>query len=98
MPGHKRTGQYLFANLSPGRYVLMADPFSGQNQTAPGAGYYEVTLSDKPGFGLDYGFFAPNQSHCLPPGREYPLMRPTPAEAGLWTGQYNASAQAYLSP
>ena len=43
-------GRYLFANLSPGWYVIMADPFSGQSQTAPGAGYYEVTLSDKPAF------------------------------------------------
>ena len=92
------SGQYFFANLSPGRYVLRADPFPGSNQTAPGAGYYEVTLTDKPGFGLDYGFFIPTNLTASLPAREYPLMHPTPEDAGLWTGQYNASAQAYLSP
>ena len=75
------SGQYLFANLSPGRYELRADPVSGCNQTAPGAGRYEVTLSDKPGFGLDYGFFAPTNLTASLPAREYPLMRPTLEDA-----------------
>ena len=92
------SGQYLFANLSPGRYVLRADPFPGSNQTAPGAGYYEVTLADKPGFGLDYGFFAPTNLTASLPAREYPLMRPTLEDASLWTGQYNASAQGLPQP
>jgi hypothetical protein len=92
------SGQYFFGNLSPGHYKLAADPFPGSNQTAPGAGYYEVTLSDKPGFGLDYGFFAPTNLTASLPAREYPLMRPTQEDVGLWTGQYNASAKAYLSP
>ncbi|MCX6677175.1 MAG: PKD domain-containing protein [Methanothrix sp.] len=92
------SGQYFFANLSPGRYVLIADPFSGWNQTAPGAGYYEVTLSDKPGFGLDYGFISPSNAAASLPAREYPIMRPTRQEANDWAGQYNASARAYLSP
>ncbi|MCX6673129.1 MAG: PKD domain-containing protein [Methanothrix sp.] len=92
------SGQYLFANLSPGRYVLRADPFSGWNRTAPGAGRYEVTLSDQPGFGLDYGFFSSSNLAASLPARQYPLMRPTREEAGLWAGQYNASAKVYLSP
>jgi hypothetical protein len=92
------SGQYFFGNLSPGRYKLLADPFSGWNQTAPGAGYYEVTLSDKSGFGLDYGFFAPGNASASLPVRIYPIMRPTKEEASLWAGQYNASDRAYLSP
>ncbi|TFH47770.1 MAG: hypothetical protein E4G89_07370, partial [Methanothrix sp.] len=92
------SGQYLFVNLSPGHYKLRVDPFPGSNQTAPGAGYYEVTLADKPGFGLDYGFFAPTNLTASLPVREYPVMRPTLEDASLWTGQYNASAKAYLSP
>ncbi len=92
------SGQYLFVNLSPGHYKLRVDPFPGSNQTAPGAGYYEVTLADKPGFGLDYGFFAPANLTASLPAREYPVMRPTLEDASLWTGQYNASAKAYLSP
>ena len=93
------SGQYSFDNLSPGKYELRADPFSGWNLTAPGAGRYEVTLSDKSGSGLDWGFFA--HQAMLPaslPVRKYPIMRPTQEEASLWAGQYNASARAYLSP
>lgn len=92
------SGQYLFVNLFPGLYQLRADPFPGYNQTAPGGGFYEVTLSDKPGFGLDFGFSLPTNLSASLPAREYPLMRPTRQEAGLWTEQYNASAQVYLSP
>jgi hypothetical protein len=91
-------GRYLFANLSPGRYVVMSDPFSGQRQTAPGAGRYEVRLSDLPAFFLDFGFFKPTNLTASLPARDYPLMRPSPQEAAAWTGQYNASAQAFLSP
>ena len=92
-----QSGRYFFGNLSTGRYVLKADPISGRNQTAPGSGYYEVTLSDKSGFGLDYGFFAPQERASLP-SRVYPLMRPTKEETDLWAGQYNASDKAYFSP
>jgi len=92
------SGQYFFGNLSPGKYELKADPFSGGNLTAPGAGYYEVTLSDKSGFGLDYGFFAPSNLTASLPVRVYPIMRPTREEADLWARQYNASDRAYLSP
>ncbi|MFZ3147703.1 MAG: C1 family peptidase [Methanothrix sp.] len=92
------SGQYFFGNLAPGRYELMADPFSGWNLTAPGAGRYEVTLSDKSGFGLDFGYFAPTNLTASLLARVYPIMRPTREDAGLWAGQYNASAKAYLSP
>ncbi len=91
------SGQYSFGSLSPGKYELRADPFSGWNLTAPGAGYYEVTLSDKSGSGLDWGFFALLES-ASPAPRTYPIMHPTQEEAGLWSGQYNASGKAYLSP
>ena len=92
-----QSGQYFFGNLSPGRYELRADSIFPWKQTAPGAGYYEVTLSDKSGFGLDYGFFSPQDRASLP-ARVYPIMRPTKEEASLWAGQYNAAPQAYLSP
>ena len=92
-----QSGQYFFGNLSPGRYELRADSIFPGKQTAPGAGYYEVTLSDKSGFGLDYGFFSPQDRASLP-ARVYPIMRPTKEEADLWAGQYNAAPQAYLSP
>ena len=52
----------------------------GPEPDRPGAGYYGVTLSDKPASGLDYGFFRALQP-CLPPGPGVSLMRPTPAEA-----------------
>lgn len=92
------SGQYSFGNLSPGRYELRANPLSGWSLTTPGAGRYEVTLSDKSGFGLDWGFFAPGNASATLPVREYPIMRPTQEVAGLWSGQYNVSNKAYLSP
>jgi hypothetical protein len=92
------TGQYAFVNLTPGRYELRADPFSGNNQTAPGGEYYEVTLSDKPCFGLDFGFFASGNLTTSLPEREYPLMHFSPDEMSEWTSQYNVTPQAYLSP
>ena len=76
------SGQYLFANLTTGKYELVAEGVQGSNQTTPGAGRYEVTLSDKPGFGLDYGFFSPTNLTASIPAREYPLMHPTLQEAG----------------
>jgi hypothetical protein len=91
------SGQYSFDNLSPGKYELRADPFLGWSLTAPGAGRYEVTLSDNSSFGLDWGFSAP-QARATLPVREYPIMHPTSEVARLWSGQYNASARAYLSP
>ncbi len=91
-------GLYFFANLFPGRYELVADVAADWSQTAPGAGYYEVTLSDKPGYGMDFGFFSPANLTSSLPAREYPLMHPTQEEASLWAGQYNASDKAYLSP
>jgi hypothetical protein len=92
------SGQYSFDNLSPGRYELRADPFSGWILTAPGAGRYEVTLSDKSGSGLDWGFFAPANLTATLPVREYPIMHPTQEVASLWSGQFKASSKAYLSP
>jgi hypothetical protein len=92
------SGQYSFGNLPPGKYELRAVPFSGGNLTAPGAGRYDVTLSDKSGSGLDWGFFAPANLTATLPVREYPIMHPTQEVASLWAGQYNASSKAYLSP
>lgn len=92
------TGQYSFANLSPGSYLLAANPVPGGNLTAPADGRYEVTLSDQPGFRLDYGVLYPSKLMSSPPEREHPLMHPTKKEVNLWTGQYRTSAQAYLSP
>ncbi|MDD2835495.1 MAG: SdrD B-like domain-containing protein, partial [Methanothrix sp.] len=92
------SGQYSFENLSPGHYELTAEPISGSLLTAPGSGHYEVTLSDNSSFGLDWGFSAPANLAASLPFREYPIMRPTQEEAHLWSGQYNASARAYLSP
>jgi len=92
------SGQYSFSNLSPGKYELTADPSLGRSLSAPGAGRYEVTLCDKSGFGLDWGFFAPANLTATLSVREYPIMHPTSEVAGLWAGKYNASARAYLSP
>jgi len=91
-------GWYIFSDLSPGVYKLEADMVAGGNQTAPGGGFYEVTLSDKPGFGLDFGFFVSSNLTAARPILEYPIMRPTAEEVSLWSSQYNSSAKALMSP
>jgi len=91
------SGGYSFDNLSPGCYELMVEPTSGSLLTAPGAGRYTVTLTDKSASGLDWGFSEMQASASLAP-RTYPIMHPTQQEASLWAGQYNSSARAYLSP
>ena len=90
-------GQYIFPNLSPGVYRLEAGPVAGSSQTAPGRGYYEITLDDMPGSGLDFGFASahPLAARTL---RAHPLMRPAPEEAALWTSQYSASPKAVVIP
>jgi hypothetical protein len=90
-------GQYIFANLSPGSYRLEADPVAGSSQTAPGGGDYTITLADKSGSGLDFGFFFSRDLTAARPVPDHPLMRPTPSEAALWSSQYNTSAKAILS-
>ncbi|NTV77346.1 MAG: hypothetical protein HGA68_05020, partial [Methanothrix sp.] len=91
-------GRYIFANLSPGSYRLEADPVAGSSQTAPGGGYYAVTLADKPGTGLDFGFSSSSRLQAAGPLREHPIMRPAPEEAALWASGYSASAKAVIRP
>ena len=93
-----QSGQYLFANLSPGVYRLEAGPVAGSSQTAPGRGYYEVNLVDSPGSGLDFGFLPPSRLPAAGPLRKHPLMRPAPEEVALWTSQYSASPKAVIAP
>jgi hypothetical protein len=91
-------GQYIFANLSPGRYRLEAGPLNESIQTAPGRGFYDITLADIPGYCLDFGFSSSSRLLAAGPVREHPLMRPAPEEVALWRGQYSASASAVISP
>ncbi len=91
-------GCYLFSDLSAGIYELREDPVQGWNQTSPGGDFYQVRLTDKPGFGLDFGELQRSDVAAELPVFEYPIMQPTPEEASLWLEQYNTSPRAYLSP
>lgn len=91
-------GMYIFGNLSPGQYELEQEPLSDENQTAPGGGFYMVTLTDKPAFHLDFGLFLKSNATGAIQIRQYPIMHPTAEEARQWTEAYNATARAYLSP
>ena len=90
-------GAYRFSSLKPGFYEVKEDIAPGWNQTAPGSGSYSVRLTDKPAYRLDFGNIQFQLKAALP-AREYPLMRPAPEEVQTWSGQYNASPSAYLSP
>ena len=91
-------GRYRFADLLPGIYSISIDLGEGWNLTAPGSGSYQANLVDKPGFDLDFGVAGPLDFETGAKVEEYPIMRPTPDEAKLWTGQYNAAPGAYISP
>ncbi|RQW81492.1 MAG: PKD domain-containing protein [Methanothrix sp.] len=93
-----RQGHYRFADLSPGLYLISEDLISGWNLTAPGSGSYQVNITDKPGFDLDFGVVGPLDFKTGAQIGEHPIMHPTPDEATLWTKQYNAAPGAYLSP
>jgi len=93
-----QSGQYIFSNLSPGVFRLEAVPVEESSQTAPGAGYYEVNLSDRAGSGLDFGFITSSRLPAAGFIREHPIMRPAPEEVALWAGQYSASPKAVIAP
>jgi len=91
-------GRYIFGDLSPGQYELEQEPLSGERQTAPGGGFYMVTLTDKPAFHLDFGLLLKSNATGAIQIKQYPLMHPTAEEAREWTDAYNTTPQAYLSP
>ncbi len=93
-----RSGQYLFADLSPGLYSLEAGPVAESSRTAPGRGCYEVNLTDRPGSGLDFGFLPTSRLPAAQTLVAHPLMRPAPEEVALWTSQYSASPKAVIAP
>lgn len=93
-----QSGHYLFPNLLPGVYSLEAGPVAEINRTAPGRGYYEVNLTDRPGSGLDFGFLPPSRLPAAQTLVAHPLMRPAPEEVALWTSQYSASPKAVIAP
>ncbi|VVB72705.1 Papain family cysteine protease [uncultured archaeon] len=91
-------GGYIFENLTAGLYDLNEDHVPGWNMTVPGSGSYQVRLTDKPAFGLDWGNFKPSDVAASVSIDTHPVMRPSPEEAGRWTEQYNMSPGAYISP
>ena len=54
-------GNYLFAGLEQGRYIVAEDHELGWNQTAPEGGAYDLTLADKEADHIDFG----NSKSCL---------------------------------
>jgi hypothetical protein len=48
-------GEYSFGDLAPGSYIVLEDLAEGWSQTAPGGGWYEITLTDKDAQRYDFG-------------------------------------------
>ena len=92
------TGEYIFANLTPGDYAVVVESADLSALTAPASGRYEVTLADLPAYFLDFGFSSPGEQSAARSLREYPIMRPTEQTAAAWSMQFNASDKAYISP
>jgi hypothetical protein len=51
------SGFYAFTNLRPGEYNVTEDQQPGWMHSYPGSGYYNIYLSDKSGYGYDFGNF-----------------------------------------
>jgi len=91
-------GRYAFSNLVPGRYVLLEKTPKGWSQTSPGSGEYQINLTDRPAFRLDFGDLSAGKPSRSRVSREHSLMHPGPEDILRWTLQYNRTAKAYLSP
>jgi hypothetical protein len=92
-------GGYRFSDLAPGSYVVLEDlqPECEWNQTAPGGGWYEITLTDKDARRYDFGNYNGSTDRLLAEF-ERPLMRPSPEQMKKWIEEYEAAPIAPLDP
>ena len=90
-------GGYRFSDLAPGSYVVLEDLQPEWNQTAPGGGWYEITLTDRDAQRYDFGNYNGSVDRLLAEF-EYPLMRPSPEQMKRWVEEYEAAPKAPLDP
>jgi len=90
-------GGYRFSDLAPGSYAVLEDPAEGWNQTAPGGGWYEITLTDKDAQRYDFGNYDGSIDRLLAEV-EHPLMRPSPEELKRWIEEYEIAPIAPFDP
>ncbi|MDD3565958.1 MAG: C1 family peptidase [Methanothrix sp.] len=90
-------GDYRFSDLAPGSYVVLEDLQPEWNQTAPGGGWYEITLTDKNAQRYDFGNYNGSVDRLLAEF-EHPLMRPSPEQMKRWVEEYEAAPLAPLDP
>jgi len=83
--------------LESGSYIVLEDLPEGWNQTAPGGGWYEITLTDKNAQRYDFGNYN-GTTDMLLAEFEYPLMRPSPEQMKKWIEVYEAAPVAPLDP
>jgi hypothetical protein len=68
------SGYYIFSDLKPGDYILTEDLQTGWNQTAPGGGSYQITLTDRAARNYNFGNYygeVPTLDRELP---KFPIM------------------------
>jgi len=90
-------GGYRFSDLAPGSYIVLEDLQPEWNQTAPGGGWYEITLTDKNAQRYDFGNYNGSVDRLLAEF-EHPLMRPSPEQMKRWVEEYEAAPLAPLDP
>ena len=90
-------GGYRFSDLAPGSYIVLEDLQTEWNQTAPGGGWYEITLTDRDAQRYDFGNYNGSTDRLLAEF-EYPLMHPSPEQMKRWVEEYEAAPIAPLDP
>ncbi|HWQ18404.1 MAG TPA: SdrD B-like domain-containing protein, partial [Methanotrichaceae archaeon] len=80
-------GNYIFAGLEQGRYLVAEDLDLGWNQTAPESGAYDLTLADKGVDRVDFG----NYKSCLTPSAAAPSNETSEAEDNVSSTEVQAA-------
>lgn len=89
------SGRYNFTGLDPGIYTISLEVVEGWNDTAPGGGFYQVTMIDRNGYGYDFGEIVKGAILPFGPSDEYmPIMSITPEGASRIQGFSDSNPSA----
>ena len=79
------SGMYSFTNLKAGNYTITEDQKVGWIQSAPGSGLYNLTLTDKDAYNLNFGNFELEKVRAMPNiSYEHPIMRLNPTQLKIF--------------
>ena len=96
------SGMYSFRNLVPGSYTVIETQKTGWTQTAPGSWVYNVTLTDKDAYRLDFGNYRLSSTAKLATSNAssytHTIMHFTPAQKTLIQDMQRNLTKASINP